>query len=73
MARHPRRCRCRGRAAGVGPPRPRRGARCGANRQRARDGFNMQELLFGDALAQRDFSDPSVVEGTAETPSFQGV
>ncbi|CAK9073497.1 unnamed protein product [Durusdinium trenchii] len=42
------------------PPSPVPHHRAGERRQRARDAFNMQELLFGDALAQRDFSDPSV-------------
>eukprot|EP00930_Biecheleria_cincta_P082936 TRINITY_DN72571_c0_g1_i1.p1 TRINITY_DN72571_c0_g1~~TRINITY_DN72571_c0_g1_i1.p1 ORF type:complete len:462 (-),score=61.11 TRINITY_DN72571_c0_g1_i1:9-1394(-) len=39
-------------------PKPSPRDQVGRRRQRARDAFNVQELLFGDALAQRDFSDP---------------
>ncbi|CAJ1455960.1 unnamed protein product, partial [Effrenium voratum] len=42
------------------PPAAAPRSMAGERRKRARDGFNVQELLFGDALAQRDFSDPSV-------------
>jgi len=42
------------------PPVPVPRECAGARRQAARDAFNVQELIFGDAMARRDFSDPSV-------------
>lgn len=63
-------------------PQPSPCDQVGRRRQRARHAFNVQELLFGDALAQRDFSDPMLddlelhreesVSSTPKTPMSWG-